>query len=81
MSYNTQMIKLLLLIITLLLLVGCANKRGLSMKYYNDCREYYDLQGTYHEVCDENFIEYEEIKDLFTSEEEKCIGDGCPNVW
>ncbi|MEA2112334.1 MAG: hypothetical protein U9P71_09855 [Campylobacterota bacterium] len=81
MSYNTNMIKLLLLITTLVFLVGCANRRGLSMKYYNDCKEYYDSQGAYHKVCDENFIDYDEIKDMFHSKEQECVGQGCPNVW
>ncbi len=58
MSYNGIMVKLLLLTLLLLLCYGCANKRGISMNYYNDCREYYDLQGTYRTVCDENLIEY-----------------------
>ncbi len=81
MSYNTFMIKLLLFTITFLLLTGCANKRGISMKYYNECREYYDLQGSYHKVCPENMVEYEEIKDIFKDKEEPCVGENCPNVW
>jgi hypothetical protein len=55
-----------------LLFTGCANKRGISATYYNDCREYYDLYGYYHKKCDENLIEYEEagnaIKDSFREE-------------
>ena len=49
------MIKLLLLSLALLF-TSCVNKRGISTKYYNDCHEYYDYQGTYHKVCDENEI-------------------------
>ena len=52
------MIKFLLLSALLLLSFGCANKRGISTNYYNTCREYYDFQGTYHRVCDDNLIEY-----------------------
>jgi len=72
------MIKLLFLTLAILLLSGCANRRGISMKYYNDCREYYDLQGVHHKVCDENIVDY---KDMFSEEEVKCEGRDCPNVW
>jgi len=76
MSYNTPMVKLLLLMLPLLLFLGCANKRGLSMKYYNECREYYDLQGTYHKVCDNNLIEYDTL--FGTSPLKPDVHD---NVW
>ena len=56
------MIKILLLI-TALFFVSCANKRGFSAKYYNDCKEYYDLQGFYHKDCEENIVDYKEIKE------------------
>ena len=39
---------------------GCVNKHGVSMKYYSDCKEYYDLQGYYHKECGED--------DMFTYE-------------
>ncbi len=55
-----------------LLLTGCANKRGISATYYNDCREYYDLYGYYHKQCDENMIDYREageaVKKAFREE-------------
>jgi len=41
---------------------GCFNDRGVSMRYYNDCEEYYDAQGYYHKKCDPNIVEYSEIK-------------------
>lgn len=46
---------------TILLLIpifftGCVNKHGISMKYYSDCEEYYDLQGYYHKKCGEDDI-------------------------
>ncbi len=47
---------------TVLFLGGCVNERGISAKYYNDCREYYDVHGYYHKKCDENLIEYEDVK-------------------
>lgn len=63
------MIKLLFLALVLIIGSGCANKRGISAKYYNGCREYYDLQGTYHKVCEDNILEYEELKKPFESTE------------
>ena len=56
----SPMIRTALIVAVLILLSGCANKRGISATYYNDCREYYDLQGYYHKVCDENLIDYKE---------------------
>lgn len=50
-------------IILALFLQGCLwiNKRGISDKYYNDCKEYYDAAGVYHKKCDENLIEWKDI--------------------
>jgi len=45
--------------------MGCVNKRGVSATYYNDCKEYYDYQGVYHKACDDNVIEYKEVKEKF----------------
>ena len=61
----------------LLLLSGCVNERGISARYYNDCREYYDLQGYYHKECDENLIEYEKVKEAFKTKKEQPK----TNVW
>jgi len=54
---------IIFLIITLILFSGCLNKRGISSTYYNDCREYYDARGYYHKTCDENIIEFAEVKE------------------
>lgn len=60
------------------MLSGCVNKRGISAKYYNDCSEYYDSKGYYHKDCDENLLEFKDVKDAFkTKETEKPAG----NVW
>ncbi len=77
MSYNATMLKLLLLTLVLLLLCGCANKRGISMHYYDECREYYDLQGTYHRVCDDNLIDYDTLF-MSTPPQQKRLHE---NVW
>ena len=51
----SYMIKLLLLI-TALLFTACVNKRGISAKYYSECKEYYDLQGFYHKDCNDEIV-------------------------
>jgi len=57
--------KKLLILILPLLFSGClyVNDRGIDTHYYNDCKEYYDSMGIYHKSCDENLIEYQDIKD------------------
>jgi len=32
------------------------------MHYYNDCEEYYDVQGYYHKKCGDNLVNYSDIK-------------------
>lgn len=54
---------IIFLIITLILFSGCLNKRGISSTYYNDCREYYDGRGYYHKTCDENIVEFSDVKE------------------
>ena len=54
---------IIFLISTLILFSGCLNKRGISTSYYNDCREYYDASGYYHKTCDENLVEFSDVKD------------------
>ena len=54
--------KTLLFISFTLLFSGCVNKHGISMKYYSDCKEYYDLQGYYHKDCGEDdIVTYKEL--------------------
>jgi len=61
----------------LILFTGCFNKRGVSATYYNNCHEYYDIQGNYHKECDENMLEYEDVKKVFKKKEEAPTS----NVW
>jgi hypothetical protein len=44
-----------------LFLTGCVNERGISARYYNECREYYDLHGYHHKDCDPNLVEYDTV--------------------
>ena len=61
MRYNQQMKKYYLIVLLPVLFSGCFNERGVSLKYYNDCEEYYDMQGYYHKQCDKNLVDYKEI--------------------
>ena len=59
-AQRRSMTKLSLFFITLTLFInGCVNKHGVSLKYYSDCKEYYDLQGYYHKECgDDDIVTY-----------------------
>jgi len=61
--YHNSM-KILLISILALFLSGCIylNDRGISSKYYNGCKEYYDSMGMYHKECDKNIVDYKDIK-------------------
>ncbi len=66
-TYNgiiTTMKKILILILPFLF-SGClyVNDRGIDTHYYNNCKEYYDSMGIYHKTCDENLIEFQNLKD------------------
>jgi hypothetical protein len=63
MRYNTTMKKLPLLLLFPILFSGCFNERGISLRYYSECREYYDLQGYYHKECDDNLVDYTTLKE------------------
>lgn len=54
---------IIFLIISITVFTGCVNKRGISSTYYNDCKEYYDERGYYHKDCDENLVEFSDIKE------------------
>ena len=54
---------IIFLIMSVIVFSGCVNKRGISSKYYNDCREYYDARGYYHKTCDENMVEFKDVKE------------------
>jgi len=65
-------------IISSLFFTGCVNKHGISMKYYSDCKEYYDLQGYYHKECgDDDIVTYKEMKDLIKRKKPEPT----TNVW
>ncbi len=57
--------KYLIALITVLFFHGCLyfNDRGVSSHLYDNCHSYYDANGNYHEVCDENIIDYDEAKE------------------
>ena len=60
------MLKFILFLFFTLLATGCVNRHGVSLKYYSDCKEYYDMQGYYHKKCgDDDIVTYKGIKDGF----------------
>jgi hypothetical protein len=72
------MIKYLLLLSIPLLFSACVNKHGVSIKYYSDCKEYYDLQGYYHKDCgDDDIVTYKTVGELIKGKEPEPEG----NVW
>jgi len=63
---------------SILFMTGCVNKHGISLKYYSDCKEYYDLQGYYHKECGEDdIITYKEIHQALKKKKEEPQ----KNVW
>jgi len=74
------MTKLLLSFIFLsLFLSGCINKHGISLKYYSDCKEYYDLQGYYHKECgDDDIVTYKGAGEFIKKSAESISGDEKP---
>ncbi len=37
---------------------GCfVNERGVSNRFYDDCKEYYDASGTYYKDCPKNWVD------------------------
>ncbi|HEX5623239.1 MAG TPA: hypothetical protein VFX57_02235 [Sulfuricurvum sp.] len=53
-------------LIVIIMFTGCFNDRGVSLRYYNDCEEYYDAQGYYHKKCDPNIMDYSDVKKALT---------------
>ena len=75
---RSNMIKLILLLLFTIFVTGCVNKHGISLKYYSDCKEYYDMQGYYHKKCgDDDIITYKEMKNALKKKDTKPKG----NVW
>ncbi|HEX5711328.1 MAG TPA: hypothetical protein VFX68_08270 [Sulfuricurvum sp.] len=71
------MIHKLIWLFALIGFTGCFNERGVSLRYYNDCEEYYDSQGYYHKKCDDNMVEYSDVKNAFTPAGTEVT----PKVW
>lgn len=66
MRYNSSMIKKIFFFSLVgVIISGCFNDRGVSLRYYNDCEEYYDAQGYYHKQCDKNVADYSDAKVLY----------------
>ena len=73
-----KILYLISIIFTLFLFSGCVNKHGVSLKYYSDCKEYYDMQGYYHKDCGEDdIVTYKAIGDALKEKEKEPTS----NVW
>lgn len=59
--------KAIVFFFTVLIFSGCFNDRGISLRYYNNCEEYYDAQGYYHKKCDDNIMDYSDVKKALAS--------------
>jgi len=78
------MIRYLLGVIAIFLFAGCVNKHGVSLKYYSDCKEYYDLQGYYHKECGEDdVVTYKAVGEGATAVKDAFVGKkkNHKNVW
>ncbi|MCR6591201.1 lipoprotein [Campylobacter insulaenigrae] len=52
------MFKKIILVFLILFFSGCfVNERGISNRFYDDCKEYYDASGIYHKECPQNWID------------------------
>lgn len=50
--------KYALIMLVALGISGCfVNERGISNRFYDDCKEYYDGSGTYHKDCPKNWVD------------------------
>jgi len=65
----------LILFLVPFLFSGCFNERGVSLRYYNGCEEYYDVQGSYHKKCDENLVDYSELKEALQPAQNPARGN------
>ncbi len=67
--------KTILILLTGLLFQGCLyfNDRGVSGRYYNGCKEYYDGMGIYHKECDENLVDYKTVTDGVSKGVDKSV--------
>jgi hypothetical protein len=64
------------LLLLALSFTACLNKKGVSLHYYSDCKEYYDLQGYYHKECGKNnLINYDEMQEVFQEKKEQPKGN------
>ena len=61
--------RFLLLGLTFLFTACYLNERGISANYYNDCKAYYDAAGVYHKACDENIVDFSDVKKLATKKQ------------
>ena len=54
--------KKIIFIFIILLFSGCINKKGISLQYYDNCSEEYQLYGVYKYRCKDNIINFNSKK-------------------
>jgi len=62
-----------LLFIIPLFFIGCVNKKGISLKYYPECQEYYDYYGVYREKCENNLYNFNSEKNGKLKQPPVCL--------
>jgi hypothetical protein len=80
---SMKKITFITLIFSSFFLSACVNKHGVSLKYYSDCKEYYDLQGYYHKDCGEDdIVTYKGVSDSVVNTVKKFTqSNEQKNVW
>ena len=54
--------KKIIFILLIFLFSGCMNKKGITLKYYDECHTEYDMYGSYSEKCPNNIFNFKKEK-------------------
>ena len=49
---SSMILRVVFYLIFCFIFCSCVNEDGVSLRYYDDCKEYYDVLGVYHKECD-----------------------------
>ena len=89
-----RLLSLTIFVLITINFTACVNKHGISVKYYSDCDEYYDMQGYYHKECGkDDIITYKEAGEKIEHTRKEIVNkvknlvgnevkiEPQPNVW
>jgi hypothetical protein len=62
------------LLIIPIIFVGCVNKKGISLEYYDNCKEQYGLFGVYYYECPNNIINFKSKQKNPMGIKKDCLG-------